>query len=112
MPVDQAQQLRLYCTVHTHTRSRRGGCEGLSCSAASHVLPPCRADYACVSWMDSQVGRVLDTLKSEGMENDTLVILHADHGWHLGELGHWQKYAGKPGVGEQEQRPAGARGAC
>merc|ERR1712091_791926 len=26
------------------------------------------------------------------MENDTLVILHADHGWHLGELGHWQKF--------------------
>lgn len=46
-------------------------------------------DYAAVSWMDSQVGRVLATLKSEGMENDTLIVFHADHGWHLGELGHW-----------------------
>jgi len=36
--------------------------------------------YACIAWMDSQVGRVLDELDVLGHTNDTLVVFHADHG--------------------------------
>lgn len=36
------------------------------------------------------------------MDNDTLVVFHADHGWHLGELGHWQKCVCK---GEERPKP-------
>ena len=48
--------------------------------------------YASVSWMDSQVGRVLDALEALGRADSTLVMLHSDHGWALGEHGQWQKF--------------------
>jgi choline-sulfatase len=44
-----------------------------------------RSYLASVSFMDSQVGRVLDALKQNGMDDNTIVILWSDHGWHLGE---------------------------
>ena len=48
--------------------------------------------YASISWMDSQLGRVLNELDSLGLANDTLVVFHADHGWSLGESGEWEKF--------------------
>jgi len=48
--------------------------------------------YAAVSYMDAQVGRVLDALKEQGFADDTAVILWGDHGWHLGEHGMWCKH--------------------
>jgi len=46
-----------------------------------------RAYFACVSYTDVQVGKVLDELNRLGLAQDTLVILWGDHGWHLGEHG-------------------------
>ena len=40
--------------------------------------------YAAVSWIDHQVGRVLGTLTEIGLEEETIVIFHGDHGWQLG----------------------------
>jgi hypothetical protein len=42
---------------------------------------------ATIAWMDSQLGRVMDELDALGHHDDTLVVLHADHGWSLGEHG-------------------------
>ncbi len=47
---------------------------------------------ASVSYMDAQVGRVLDTLDRLGERDKTLVVLVADHGWQLGEHGQWSKH--------------------
>ena len=44
-----------------------------------------RSYLACTSFVDSQVGRVLDALESNGLEENTVVVLWSDHGWHLGE---------------------------
>jgi choline-sulfatase len=44
-----------------------------------------RSYLACVSFVDSQVGRVLDKLESCGLADNTIVVLWSDHGWHLGE---------------------------
>ena len=48
--------------------------------------------YAATAWMDSQLGRVLDALDATGLASSTLVVLHGDHGWSLGEHGAWQKF--------------------
>lgn len=48
--------------------------------------------YAAVSYMDAQVGRVLDALKEQGLADNTVVILWGDHGWHLGDHGMWCKH--------------------
>ena len=49
------------------------------------------AYYASVSFMDAQVGKVLKTLKEEGLEDNTIVIFASDHGFHLGEHDFWMK---------------------
>ncbi len=48
--------------------------------------------YASVSYMDAQVGRLLDALQEMGLADDTIVILWGDHGWHLGDHGIWCKH--------------------
>lgn len=49
------------------------------------------AYYASVSYMDAQVGKVLKTLKEEGLEDNTIVVFTSDHGFHLGEHRFWMK---------------------
>ena len=49
------------------------------------------AYYASVAYMDAQVGKVLKTLKDEGLEESTVVIFTSDHGFHLGEHRFWMK---------------------
>jgi iduronate 2-sulfatase len=48
--------------------------------------------YACVSFVDEQVGRLILALKEQGLAEDTLVIVWGDHGWKLGEHGMWCKH--------------------
>ena len=48
--------------------------------------------YAALSYVDAQVGKVLDELERLGLHRNTIVVLWGDHGWHLGELGVWGKH--------------------
>jgi iduronate 2-sulfatase len=48
--------------------------------------------YASVSFVDAQVGKVLDELKRLGLDRDTIILLWGDHGYNLGEHGLWSKY--------------------
>ena len=47
--------------------------------------------FACVSFIDAQIGRVLDALEENELSKDTIVVLASDHGYHLGEQGLWGK---------------------
>ena len=49
------------------------------------------AYYACVSYVDAQVGLLLKSLHDEGLADNTIVVLWGDHGWHLGDIGIWGK---------------------
>ena len=50
------------------------------------------AYYACVSYIDHQIGRLLAELKSLGLAENTIVIIWGDHGWHLGDQRIWGKH--------------------
>ena len=50
------------------------------------------AYYATVSFLDAQVGRVLDELTRLGLNDDTIVVFLSDQGFHLGEKGKWSKH--------------------
>ncbi len=50
-----------------------------------------QAYYASISFMDAQVGRVLDALERVGLADNTIVLMTSDHGYHMGEHGHFQK---------------------
>jgi len=48
---------------------------------------------AAISYLDGQVGRVLDALEASPHRDNTIICLWGDHGWHLGEKEHWRKFA-------------------
>ena len=47
--------------------------------------------YACTSYTDAQIGRVLDALRKVGLDDNTIVVVWGDHGYHLGDHGLWSK---------------------
>jgi len=47
--------------------------------------------YACVSYVDAQIGMMLEALEQAGIRDDTLIVVWGDHGWHLGDMGIWGK---------------------
>ena len=49
--------------------------------------------YACVAYVDAQIGKVLDKLKETGLDKNTVIVLWGDHGWHLGDHGMWCKHS-------------------
>lgn len=49
--------------------------------------------YACVSYADAQIGKLLDELDRLNISNNTIVVLWGDHGWNLGEHTLWCKHS-------------------
>ncbi|WP_255670802.1 sulfatase-like hydrolase/transferase [Blastopirellula sediminis] len=49
---------------------------------------------ASIHFADAMVGKILDALDNSPYADNTIVVLWSDHGWHLGEKEHWQKYTG------------------
>jgi arylsulfatase A-like enzyme len=47
---------------------------------------------ASIAFADAMIGRVLDALEKGPNCDNTIVVLWSDHGWHLGEKQHWQKF--------------------
>lgn len=52
-----------------------------------------QAYLATISYLDGQIGRVLDAYEKSPNRDSTLICLWGDHGWHLGEKQHWRKFA-------------------
>ncbi len=90
-----------------HTRAPEGGAAtGLHASfelRVRHGIPKTgdmgpelsrtlmHAYLACASYVDAQIGLVLDELDKSGQRDNTIVMLWGDHGWHLGDMGIWGK---------------------
>ena len=52
-----------------------------------------KAYAACVSYADAQVGKLIAKLMETNLQQNTIVVLWGDHGWHLGEHAIWGKHA-------------------
>lgn len=48
--------------------------------------------YACVTYIDTQIGKILDELDKLNLRDNTIIVLWGDHGWKLGEHGMWCKH--------------------
>ena len=49
------------------------------------------AYWACISWVDWNVGRLIDALDEAGLSDNTIIVFAVDHGFQLGEKGKWSK---------------------
>ena len=49
--------------------------------------------YACVSFVDTQVGKILKKLKEKNLDKNTIIVVFGDHGWHLGDHSLWNKHS-------------------
>ncbi|WP_010134628.1 sulfatase [Ochrovirga pacifica] len=47
--------------------------------------------YACISYIDAQLGRMIAALKETGQYENTIIVFWSDHGFNLGEMGYWGK---------------------
>jgi len=51
-----------------------------------------QAYLATITYLDGQIGRVLDAYDKSPQKNNTIIVFWGDHGWHLGEKEHWRKF--------------------
>lgn len=62
-------------------------------SPNDRTLKECILGYlAAITYADAQIGRVLTALENSEYADNTIVVLWSDHGYHLGEKGHWAKH--------------------
>ncbi len=64
--------------------------EGPVSDEMAHTL--IRGYYACVSYTDAQIGKLLDALEALDLDKNTIVVLWGDHGWNLGDHQLWCKH--------------------
>lgn len=48
--------------------------------------------FACISFIDAQIGRFLNEVKNMGLDKNTIIVFTSDHGWKLGEYSLWSKH--------------------
>ncbi|MCC6356166.1 MAG: sulfatase [Verrucomicrobiae bacterium] len=70
---------------------RYGDCPASGPMPEDKALEIIHGYHASISFVDAQVGRVLDELRRLGLDRNTVVILWSDNGWHLGDHGRWSK---------------------
>lgn len=49
--------------------------------------------YANVSFVDAQIGKIMDKLQATGLAENTVIVVWGDHGWHLGDHSMWNKHS-------------------
>lgn len=94
LPEGIREPVRLSPKIALHSHRELGGYKGVPKDEDLDVEQSRQLRhgyYACVSYVDAQVGKVLGALKRLGLEQNTIVVIWGDHGFALGETNRWCK---------------------
>ena len=91
--VYEADDPNLWDTLPSTAKSNRYGAFGFELCKENDALRReyTQAYYACITFLDTQLGLVLDALKDNGHWEDTIIVFTSDHGFHLGDHFLWAK---------------------
>jgi iduronate 2-sulfatase len=85
---ENAPSIGLHSSFELRTRGGVPKYGPIDDDLSRHLL---HAYLACASYVDAQVGKILDELDRLDLRKSTIIIFWGDHGWHLGEYGIWGK---------------------
>lgn len=85
MAINNLRELRGYTDFKNMPKAHEGKLSETEARRLKHGY------LACVSYIDAQVGRLLDTLEKLDLAQNTIIVLWGDHGWKLGEHNSWCK---------------------
>lgn len=85
MAVNTAREIRGYTDFKSMPQPHEGSLNEAQARLLKHGY------LASVSYIDAQVGLLLDALNRQGLDKNTIVVLWGDHGWKLGEHNSWCK---------------------
>ena len=87
-PPQGGASMGLHASFELRTRHGIPKAGPLDTSLAKELL---HGYYACVSYVDAQIGRIISALEKTHERDNTIIVVWGDHGWHLGEFGIWGK---------------------
>ena len=87
-PPQGGASMGLHASFELRTRHGIPKAGPLDTSLAKELL---HSYYACVSYVDAQIGRIISALGKTHERDNTIIVVWGDHGWHLGEFGIWGK---------------------
>ncbi len=88
MPIDRSVDLDQSDLPKAATESRRAFENKFTSELRRQAV---QAYYASATFMDAQVGKVLDAIEANGLSDRTIIVFTSDHGYHLGDHQLWQK---------------------
>ena len=94
VPKESRASITAMPDIALHTHRELGGYKDMPKDenvSAEQLLHLRHGYYACVSYIDQQVGRLLDALQKLDLDRNTIVVLCGDHGFTLGEQNRWCK---------------------
>jgi iduronate 2-sulfatase len=93
VPEDEMQDIPLYGKAMAYGTLPLGDHREVLDLSPTYWAELVRAYLACITFVDEQVGRVIDALDASEYAENTIIVLWSDHGQHLGEKKHWRKQA-------------------
>jgi iduronate 2-sulfatase len=93
VPEDELNDIPLYGKAMIYGTLPKGDHKEVLEISPTYWQELVRAYLACTTFVDDQIGRVLDALDDSQYADNTIIVLWSDHGQHLGEKRHWRKQA-------------------
>jgi iduronate 2-sulfatase len=92
LPLGAADFMYNWTEISSYGDSEGNPFSGDAGVGAENTKKMIHAYYACVSFIDAQIGRIFQALEKNGLAGNTAVIIWGDHGFHLGDHGRWAKH--------------------